>query len=153
MAPYLGYGDVVELQAQLVHVNLSFATEISDTQEALCAELNRMIDYMAELVGFSIVPTEYIQVSLIPPVVLILQLIEMTAGAAQNIIGVFQNLQLPVDPISVLKKYVPFIDWDEFEENAKKFVTEKAVEVELKSKSDAKLQADVAGIASGQQAF
>lgn len=29
-APYLGYGDVVELQSQLVHANLAFATQIAD---------------------------------------------------------------------------------------------------------------------------
>lgn len=108
-APYLGYGDVVELQSQLVHVNLSFATEIADIQESVTKELNRMIDHMAQELDFQIKPSDYISVSMIPPVVLMLQLIEMTAGSANNIIGVFQSLQLPIDPISFLKKYIPLI--------------------------------------------
>lgn len=111
-APYLGYGDVVELQSQLVHVNLAFATEIADVQEFITKEFNRMIDKIADIVDYPIKPSEYIEITLIPPVVLILQLIEMTSGSAQNTINIFQNLQLPIDPISFLKKYVPFIDWD-----------------------------------------
>ena len=86
---------------------------------------------------------------MIPPVVLILQLIEMTAGSANNIVGVFQTLQLPIDPISFLKKYVPFLDWDELEKQAKIYANEKATETEIKSKSDARLQADIMQIQQG----
>lgn len=80
-----------------------------------------------------------------------LQLIEMTAGSANNIIGVFQTLQLPIDPISFLKKYVPFINWQEFEDQARHFANEKAIETELKSKADAKLQAEIMAAQQGGQ--
>jgi len=56
---------------------------------------------------------------------------------------------LPVDPISFLKKYVPFINWEEFEEKAKKYALEKATEVEMKSKSDARLQAEIMQVQQG----
>ena len=149
-APYLGYGDVVDLQSQLVHVNLAFATEIADIQETVAKELNRMIDYIAKILNYQIKPSDYVEVALIPPVVLMLQLIEMTAGSASNILGVFQNLQLPVDPINFLKKYVPFVNWDEFEEQAKRYNAEKSSEIEFKAKADARLQQETMAIQQGQ---
>lgn len=156
LAPYLGYGDVVELQSQLVHVNLSFATQITSYQELNSNLLTEIIDILAEKVNYPVKPSEFMTIKMIPPVVLILQLIEMTAGSAQNIISVFQNLQLPIDPLSFLKDYVPFIDWDKFEKTALKFNITKNTEVELKSKADAKLQGQMAAVqqqASGQSGF
>ena len=84
----------------------TFANEIADVQEAITKELNRMIDTIAEMVDYGVQPTEFVSVGLVPPVVLMLQLIEMTSGSANNILGVFQSLQLPVDPIGFLKKYL-----------------------------------------------
>jgi len=148
-APYLGYGDVVELQSQLVHINLAFATEISDSQEVVTKQLNKLIDSIADMIGFEIKPSDFMEVTLIPPTVLILQLIEMTAGASQNIIGVFQSLQLPIDPISFLKKYVPFLDWDQLQKDAEKYALQKNTELEMTAKSDAKLQFDIGQISQG----
>lgn len=139
MAPYLGYGDVVELQSQLVHINLSFATEITEYQEHNSDLLMKILDYIASLVEYPIKPSEYIVVTMVPPVVLILQLIEMTSSSAQNIISTFQNLQLPIDPIGFLREYVPFLDWNKFEKAALKFTAEKSIDTEVKSKNDAKL--------------
>ena len=149
----LGYGDVVELQSQLVHVNLSFANEIADVQEAITKELNRMIDTIADMVDYGVQPTEFVSVGLVPPVVLMLQLIEMTSGSANNILGVFQSLQLPVDPIGFLKKYVPYLDWEELEDQAKTYSVEHDAETEFKSKSDARLQAEVMATQQGQRGF
>lgn len=152
-APYLGYGDVVELQSQLVHVNLSFANEIADVQESVTKEMNRMLDAIADMVDYKVQPSLYVSVGLIPPTVLMLQLIEMTAGSANNVLGVFQSLQLPVDPIGFLKKYVPYLDWEELEEQAKTYTVEHDAETEFKSKSDARLQAEVMATQQGQRGF
>ena len=149
----LGYGDVVELQSQLVHVNLSFANEIADVQESVTKEMNRMLDAIADMVDYKVQPSLYVSVGLIPPTVLMLQLIEMTAGSANNVLGVFQSLQLPVDPIGFLKKYVPYLDWEELEEQAKTYTVEHDAETEFKSKSDARLQAEVMATQQGQRGF
>ena len=149
----LGYGDVVELQSQLVHVNLSFANEIADVQESITKELNRMLDTIAEMVEYDVQPSKFVSVGLIPPTVLMLQLIEMTAGSANNVLGVFQSLQLPVDPIGFLKKYVPYLDWEELQEQAKTYSVEHDAETEFKSKSDARLQAEVMATQQGQRGF
>lgn len=85
---------------QLVHANLTFAIQIADMQEGITKNLIALVDYIAELVGFKIVPSDYCEISLIPPVVLILQLIEATSGSANNVTATFQNMQLPFDPLN-----------------------------------------------------
>jgi len=117
-APYLGYMDVVELREQLVHTNVTFATEISDMQENDNEALTRLVDIISEIKGWKYRPSKYVKVSLIPPVVLIVQLIEMTLSSIGNIAGVFTNLQIPIDPYFFLEKYVPHIDWAKFREAA-----------------------------------
>jgi len=138
-APYLGYMDVVELREQLVHTNVTFATEISDMQENDNECLSRIIDIIAEIKGMKYKPSKYVKVSLIPPVVLIVQLIEMTLSSIGNIAGVFTNLQLPIDPYFFLEKYVPHIDWKKFKEAAEE------------DSIDTKTRTDLGGGAGGGQ--
>lgn len=132
-APYLGYMDVVELREQLVHSNVTFATEISDMQENDNESLTKLIDIIADVKQIGYKPSKYVKVSLIPPVVLIVQLIEMTLSSIGNIAGVFTNLQLPIDPYFFLEKYVPHIDWDKFKEAAQKDSIESKTRTELGS--------------------
>lgn len=66
-------------------------------------------------------------------------MIEMTAGSASNITAIFQNLQLPFDPYHFLSKYVPFVDWDEFKEQSKRYQDEKNAEDEIKLKLQAQM--------------
>lgn len=134
----------------MVHVNISFATEITEFQELDSLLFTELIDKIAAMLEFPIVPSEYKLVKMIPPVVLILQLIEMTASSCQNIIATFQNLQLPVDPLNFLREYVPFLDWDKFNDTALRYSIEKGAEVEIKSRADGKLQFDVASLQQGQ---
>ena len=119
-APYLGYMEVVELREHLVHSNVTFATEISDMQENDNEAIAKLIDIIADIKEIGYKPSKYVKVSLIPPVVLIVQLIEMTLSSIGNIAGVFTNLQLPIDPYFFLEKYVPHINWKDFKESAQK---------------------------------
>ncbi len=119
-APYLGYQEVIELREQLVHSNLTFAQEIIDIQEGITKTLTQLVDFIGQKVDFQIKPSDYIETTLIPPVVLMLQLIELTMGSASNITSTFQNLQIPFDPFYFLEKYVPFINWDEFKADSEK---------------------------------
>ena len=115
---------VIELREQLVHTNISFATEIIDIQENISNSLTKIIDIIAEIKKLKFRPSKYVQLSLIPPIVLILQLIEMTIGSIGNISGVFQTLQLPNDPYFLLQKYIPYVDWNNFKKAADKFQLE-----------------------------
>ncbi len=128
---YLGYADVIELREQLVHTNVSFATEIIDMQENITAGLTKFVDIVAEILKVNYKPSEYVQIKLIPPIVLILQLIEMTLSSIGNINGIFQTLQTPVDPYFFLKQYVPYIDWEAFKEAADVYTTAQKTKAEI----------------------
>jgi len=118
---YLGYADVIELREQLVHTNVAFATEIIDIQENISNGLTKIIDIIAQIKGFSFNPSMYTQVMLIPPITLILQLIEMSLSSIGNISGIFQTLQMPIDPYFFLQQYIPYINWEEFKEKTDQY--------------------------------
>jgi hypothetical protein len=148
-APYLGYMDTVELREQLVHANVSFSTEITDIQETVTKGFNEVIDTVAEMLEIGFKPSDYAKFTLIPPVVLILQLIEMTMSSVGNIAGVFTGMQMQVDPYFFLKSYVPHVDWDKFIQKSKEYSTELAVKNEIMMKAQQKAQADALA-ATGQ---
>jgi len=120
-APYLGYNDVVELREQLVHTNVAFANEIADLQEGISEGLRKLIDRIAKLEGKESAPSNYIEIGLIPPAVLMLQLVEMTLSSVGNIGGVFQQMNMPFDPYQFLESYVPYVDWDKFKDRAERY--------------------------------
>ena len=89
-----------------------------DFQENDTNALNELIDMIADIKGLKYKPSDYIAVTLIPPVVLILQLIEMTLSSVGNIASVFQNMGITIDAYFFLQQYVPHIDWDKFKEKS-----------------------------------
>jgi len=125
-SPYLGLQDTVQLTEQLSHINQSFAVEISDQQENDIKSINDLIYKISKVAGLDFDPTEYTSVSLTPPIVLVLQLIESTLNSVGNIAGIFGNLQIPVDPYYLLQQYVPQIDWDIFKKKAEEYQKQKA---------------------------
>jgi hypothetical protein len=127
--------DVIELREQLANINQNFATEISNHQDNDIQSLNILLTKIfKELKTFDEsntnedtntkdtnnkkLPTDYIHISLIPPITLLLQLIEGTLQSVGNISGIFNSLQIPVDPYYLLEQYVPHIDWEKFKEKA-----------------------------------
>ena len=124
---------VIELREQLVHTNVSFATEISDIQEGMSANLTKLLDIVAKINGLDFVPSHYVQIALIPPIVLMVQLIEMTLSSVGNMFSAFQAMQIPADPYFLLEKYIPYIDWDSFKERAKNYLTDVDTENDLKA--------------------
>lgn len=131
-APYLGYADVVELREQLIHANVSFATEIVDIQDNINLAINKLVDIIAKNEGVDFVPSKYYQFSLIPPVVLMVQLIEMTMSSVGNIFGILQAANVQFDPYYFFKQYIPYINWDDFktasEEYQRKTLVKSAIE-------------------------
>lgn len=120
-APYLGYNDVVELKEQLVHSNISFATEIIDHQESITSGVQEIIEKLAKQKGLDFNPNDYYEFKLIPPTSLILQIIESTLSMVGNIVNTFQNMDMEnIDPYMFLEQYVPYIDWESFRNNVDK---------------------------------
>jgi hypothetical protein len=126
-SPYLGMQDSVQLAEQLAHINQTFAVDIADQQQNDVSCINELIFKISRVMGLDYDPTEYVTVSLTPPVVLILQLIESTLNSVGNIAGIFRNLNIPVDPYHLLEQYVPQIDWQMFKQKADQFERENEV--------------------------
>ena len=124
---------IIELREQLIHTNVSFATEISDIQEGISANLTRFLDIVARIKGLDYVPSDYVQITLIPPIVLMVQLIEMTLSSIGNMFSAFQAMQIPADPYFLLEKYIPYIDWESFKTKAQQYSTNVDTEVDLKN--------------------
>lgn len=132
-APYLGYNDVVELREQLVHANISFATDIIDFQEAISDNINELIRIIAHEKGLEVDPTQYFKIKLIPPTVLILQTIESTISSVSSIVGSLKSMGLDdnIDSFDLLEQYVPYVDWDKFKSKLTKQKTIKKIETDL----------------------
>ena len=114
---FLNQGDSYELRDQLIQTNVAFATIISDMQECDNRALQKLIDILAELYGKSFIPSKFVKIKLIPPHVLMLQMIEMSLTSVGNIANVFQQIGMKIEPYQFLKQYVPHYDWDKFKDS------------------------------------
>lgn len=120
-SPYLGYADAVDLREQLVHTNVTFATEIISIQNIMNSGLNQLQDKIFYLLGYSESPSKYIQPALKPPVILLLQMLEAVMSSVSNIQMSFQGTNVDFNPYYLLKKFVTNIDWDEFSQEAREY--------------------------------
>ena len=80
--------------------------------------LNKIIDIIAKESGLSFTPSKCNEIALIPPVALLLQLIEMLMASTGNIIGSFTNIGVDFDPYFLLENYIPHMDWNRFKKAA-----------------------------------
>jgi hypothetical protein len=128
-AAFLGYQDHYELREQLIHTNIQFATTISSIQHVINTGVNDLMDQVSLDVGFDEPMSEYVKLSLVPPVSLILQLVESTITSVSNIQRVFMEMPIlkDADPTYLLRRYVPYIDWDDYLKEAKSFKLQKDV--------------------------
>ncbi|MBC8427579.1 MAG: hypothetical protein H8D97_01670 [Proteobacteria bacterium] len=128
-AAFLGYQDHYELREQLIHTNIQFATTISSIQNTINVSMNDLMDRVSLDIGFNEPMSEYVKVSLVPPVSLILQLVESTITSVSNIQRVFMEMPIlkDADPTYLLRRYVPYIDWDDYLKEAKAFKLQKNV--------------------------
>jgi hypothetical protein len=112
-ASYLGWPENIDMREQLVHANVALATEISNVQHNFNVSINSVIDRISEIVGLQ-KPSKNIEVTLYPPAILQLQMIELSITSVTNLINILSEMKsVHINPITLLKKYIPFIDWDE----------------------------------------
>ena len=130
------------------HANVSFSTEIIDIQENVNSGLSQLIDIIAEFEGLKIKPSDYFTISLIPPISLILQLIEMTMSSVGNILSVCQTANIDFDPYYFLQKYVPHIDWEDFKKHSEEYKRKLTVKAELQA-SEAPADDGMGGMGGG----
>ncbi|MEM4385266.1 MAG: hypothetical protein QXD03_01825 [Candidatus Anstonellales archaeon] len=121
-AAYLGFPDIVELRDQLVSINVCFATEISAYQEIVCKSLSDMVRKICKVCNMDDL-TKYVTIHITPPVLLMLQMLEATVGSITNISTQLQSLRgVFIDPVEILKQYVPYIDWDYMAEKGRELL-------------------------------
>ena len=114
----------MELKESLVQSNTSMANEISMIQANINSNLSKLIDDVAKIVGFNVtdnedaIPSEFVTITLFPPIVLTLQLIESSTTSVMNLINILAGVKsLKIDPMKLLQKYVPYIDWSHLKES------------------------------------
>lgn len=101
------------MREQLVHANVAMATEISNIQANFNTNMNKLIGRIAKILELPS-PTTHVEVALIPPSVLQLQMIELSITSVTNLINILSDMKsVHINPVSLLKKYIPFIDWNE----------------------------------------
>lgn len=120
-APYLGFSEVVELREHLVNVNVTFANEIISMQTILNTGLNSLCDKITSTLGLKKKFSDYMVLSLRPPIILLLQMLESTVSSIGNVQQIFQSANIPLDPFYFLKQYLPSLDWVDFQEKAKEY--------------------------------
>jgi hypothetical protein len=79
-------------------------------------------------------PANFIRVTLIPPITLILQLLEGTLNSVGNISNIFNTLKIPVDPYHLLEQYVPHVDWTSFKLKAEQYKLKEKTRTDIKTK-------------------
>jgi len=120
-APYLGYNDAVELRDHLVHINVSFASEIINIQQVVNDGMQEITRKVSKVLNLNDNPNDLVRMSLRPPVILLLQMIETIMASITNIQQNLQATNLNFNPYYLLKRFLPTIDWDEFAKEAEEF--------------------------------
>jgi len=116
--PYLGYIDAVELREQLVNANVQFAEIITNYQKQIEDKLKELFDkiILSIIKDLKILPSTFINVELIKPVILQLQQLELIFASIGNILQLI--LQLPesgkFDVIKFIDNFVPSFDIKRF---------------------------------------
>jgi len=120
-APYLGYNDQVELRDHLVHINVSFAADIINIQQVVNEGMEELVRKVSKILDVKEDPNDFVKMSLRPPVVLLLQMIETIMASITNIQQNLQATEIKFNPYYLLKRFLPTIDWDEFAKEADLF--------------------------------
>lgn len=110
---HLNIPEATDMREQLVNINVNMAHEISSYQAIFNEQIKILIDKIALKIGFEDPLSNFITLQLIPPSQLTLQLVEASLVSVGNIFSIFKDVPgVTINPVSLLKRYVPYIDWD-----------------------------------------
>lgn len=133
-AAYLGFSEITELRDALISININFAMDISSHQENVCQKLNELIDKIFAILypNLNIKPSNIVTIYITPPTVLMLQVLEATMGSITNILTQTQAIKgITIDPKTLLKQYIPFINWDEIIEKGAENITKQLAKEQM----------------------
>ena len=119
-AVYLNLGDTVDLRETLVHLNISFANDIIDKQSSIEQGMDTLFNNIFKKVltynGYKdgdFYISNYCRAKLNPPLVLQIQSDEAMITTVSNILNLFEQSKITVDPRDLYKRYIPSINWDD----------------------------------------
>ena len=151
-SPMLGVTDTFDLREQIVNVNIIFATKIDTFQtfinESLEELVNAVLKQLFILNGrkddFNPI-SKYIDIKLNPPLVLVLQHLESTLSSATNIINLLNQVNMPVDPNWMLKRFIKIIDWNAVKEAGLKYQKELQLQQTIQQEIQTSIQQSGSG--------
>ena len=146
-SPMLGITDTYDLREQIVNVNIIFAQKIDSFQtyinESLEELVNGVLRQLFILNGrkddFNSI-SKYIDIKLNPPLVLVLQHLESTLSSSTNIVNLLNQVNIPTDPIWILKRFIKTIDWDAVKQAGVKFQQDQQTQQALQQEIQQALQ-------------
>jgi hypothetical protein len=110
---HLNIPEPSDAREQLVNININMAYEIAAYQSIFNEQTQLLVDRIANKIGFQEQLSNFVTVQLTPPTQLTLQLIEASLVSVGNIFSVFKDVPgVTLNPVSLLKRYVPYIDWE-----------------------------------------
>jgi len=119
-AVYLNLGETVDLRETLVHLNISFANDIIDKQSSIEQGMDTLFNNIFKKVlmynGYKdgdFYISNYCRAKLNPPLVLQIQSDEAMITTVSNILNLFEQSKIVVDPKDLYKRYIPSINWDD----------------------------------------
>jgi len=134
---YLGYATDVELREQLVQTNIMFFNEISDIQHSLNISIQELIDKIFYIVDGDKV-SDKVKIKLFPPITLLMQIIDQSMQSVTSLVSTLSSdpFNIKVNPIDLLEKMVPYLNWRELKESGVIKVNEDAIENAARSQGE-----------------
>lgn len=130
---YLNIGDQVDLRETLVNLNTSFANTISSYQgnidDSDCQLLDAVFDIVLDYNNKSSESfrlSNFYNISLNPPLVLTVQANEALISSVSNIIGLLKGSDIVIDPIEIMKLYIPQLNWDDLAKSGTAYIKKEA---------------------------
>ncbi len=130
---YLNIGDQVDLRETLVNLNTSFATTISSYQANIDDSMGQLMNSIFGIVlenndyeQNDFLLSNYYSFGLNPPLVLTVQANEALVSSVTNIIGMLKSAEVTIDPMELLKLYIPQMNWDDLEKTGESFIKKQA---------------------------
>lgn len=113
----LGVSDGMELREHLVYTNINFATEIINIQEVINNGNNKFVNRISNILNGDDNKNNkdkmmlYVNVSLLPPVVLLLQLIEGSLSSIERIYQTFKSAEENISFKYLVETFCPYLDY------------------------------------------
>jgi len=129
----LNSADTYELRESLVQVNINFANTINSFQDLGNDAIENLLSNVFNLileknkVDTKVNLSSFVDIKLNPPLILTLQHLEGTVSGVSNLINLLTNMNVPVDPVWMLKRFIKVVDWETVQKEGQKYIQNKKI--------------------------